>query len=99
MPSFIDKAGAQQQVTLSADLYRAAKDANLSVRQYINTQYPSVSDTDSFTQMCASEGLFFKANDPHAVRSTPMSVLLDPANVVHGRCTADRPCFCTGRFR
>jgi len=78
MPSFIDKHGDQQEVMLSADVYRAAKEANLSVRQYINTQYPTAEEKDTFTQMCASEGLFFKADETTGVNSTPMSHILNP---------------------
>ena len=78
MPSFIDKTGAQQQVTLSADIFRAAHDSNLTVRQYINNKYPSCSDTETFKQMCSSEQLFFKKSDAYGVNSTPLRVVLDP---------------------
>ena len=78
MPSFIDKTGAQQQVTLSADIFRAAHDSNLTVRQYINNKYPTCSDTETFKQMCSSEQLFFKKSDAYGVNSTPLRVVLDP---------------------
>ena len=78
MPSFIDKTGAQQQVTLSADIFRAAHDSNLTVRQYINNKYPTCSDTETFKQMCVSEQLFFKKSDAYGVNSTPLRVVLDP---------------------
>ena len=78
MPSFIDKTGGQQQVTLSADIFRAAHDSNLTVRQYINNKYPTCSDTETFKQMCSSEQLFFKKSDAYGVNSTPLRVVLDP---------------------
>ena len=78
MPSFIDKTGAQQQVTLSADIFRAAHDSNLTVRQYINNKYPTCSETETFVQMCTSEQLFFKKSDAFGVNSTPLRVVLDP---------------------
>ena len=78
MPSFIDKTGAQQPVTLSADIFRAAHDSNLTVRQYINNKYPTCSETETFVQMCVSEQLFFKKSDAYGVNSTPLRVVLDP---------------------
>jgi len=78
MPSFIDKTGAQQQVTLSADIFRAAHDAGQSVRQYINVQYPTCSETETFVQMMASEQMFFKADPRHGVSATPLRNILDP---------------------
>ena len=78
MPSFIDKTGAQQQVTLSADIFRAAHDSNLTVRQYINNKYPTCSETETFVQMCVSEQLFFKKSDAYGINSTPLRVVLDP---------------------
>jgi hypothetical protein len=78
MPSFIDKTGAQQEVTLSADIFRAAHDSDLTVRQYINTQYPTCSETETFVQMLASEKMFFKADPRHGTSSTPLRVILDP---------------------
>lgn len=79
MPSFTDKLGAQQEVTLSADIFRAADDANLTVRQYINQEYPTASATETFVQMCASEQLFFRAADSIGVNSTPLRHILNPS--------------------
>lgn len=78
MPSFIDKKGAQQEVMLDADIFKAAQQENLTVRQYINVNYPTCEDTETFKQMCASEGLFFNKDDAYAVNSTPMRLILDP---------------------
>ena len=92
MPSFIDKTGAQQQVTLSADIFRAAHDSNLTVRQYINNKYPTCSETETFTQMCSSEQLFFKKSDAYGVNSTPLRVVLDPpADREAGNTTRENP--------
>ena len=91
MPSFIDKTGAKQEVMLHSDLYRAAKDANLNVRQYINTKYPTSEERDTFTQMCASEGLFFTADETTGVNSTPMSHILNPPTLDAATVTRENP--------
>ena len=92
MPSFIDRTGAQQEVILSADIFQRADEANLTVRQYINTEYPTASDTETFKQMCASESLFFTANDAHGVNTTPLKTILNPpATEAAGNTTRENP--------
>ncbi len=91
MPSFIDNTGAQQQVELSANIFKAAKENNLTVRQYINTTYPTASETETFKQMCASEGLFFGSDDAHAVNSTPMRTILDPPVMEAANTSSENP--------
>lgn len=79
MPSFIDKTGAQQEVILGADIFKRAKDANLTVRQYINKTYKTAAgQPETFVQMCESEGLFMGSDAAYGINSTPMNVILDP---------------------
>ena len=78
MPIFTDRRGAQQEVTLSTNVFREAKDKNLTVRQLINQKFPTCEETDSFTQMCASEGLYFKADPSFGVNSPNLRQILDP---------------------
>ncbi len=91
MPSFIDKMGARQQVTLGADTFKAARDANLTVRQYLNTVYKTSSDVETFKQLCASENLFFSADDSHGLRSTPLRAILDPPILDAAETTRESP--------
>lgn len=78
MPSFIDKTGAQCELNLSTDVFKEAKQKNMTVRQLINNKYPTASETETFKQMCASEGIFFKKNEAYGINSTPLSHILDP---------------------
>jgi len=59
-------------------MYRAAKDANLTFRQFINQKYPTTAEgADTFTQFCASEGLAFKQDKEMGVNSTSLKSILD----------------------
>lgn len=77
--SFIDASGQRQQVTLVPEVYKAALDKNMTVRQYINHKYPceAGAQNDSFVQMCASAGLYFKPSKSMGVNSTPLKVILE----------------------
>jgi hypothetical protein len=77
--SFIDVEGQRQQISLAPELYKAAADNNMTVRQYINHKYPSASDAkhDTFVQLCASAGLHFKQDKSLGVNSAPLKVVLD----------------------
>ena len=59
MAAFYDDQGQIQQVEVSLDLVREAADNSMSVREWINTIYPTDASAygDAFTQLCASEGL------------------------------------------
>ena len=76
---FTDAAGLRQEVSLAPDLYRAAADKNMTVRQYINHVYPAASDAkhDTFVQMCASTGLHFKSDKAMGVNSANLKSILD----------------------
>lgn len=79
MASFIDKDGQQHEVTLSPEMYKAAKDSNLTFRQYINNKFPTTAESaaDTFKQFCASEGLAFGSDKAMGVRSTNLKSILD----------------------
>ena len=81
MATFIDKDGQQHEVALSPEMYRAAKDANLTFRQYINRKYPTAASVgaDTFTQFCASEGLAFTQDKEMGVNSTNLKAIFDGA--------------------
>lgn len=71
MAQFIDRTGAEQQVSIDMSLYRAAEDAGLSVSSYINQQYPTrEQDASAFQQICASAGLFVREDRRNGIRAT-----------------------------
>lgn len=59
MPSIRDAQGNLQEVTLEASIYRQAHDANLSVAQFINRQYPTDAAQygTAYQQLLAGTGL------------------------------------------
>lgn len=76
--SFIDAQGQRCQVALGMTHWKAAYDKNMTLRQYLNVNYPtSHNKHDTFTQMCASAGLVLNADKKHGIRSTPMKHILD----------------------
>ena len=79
MASFIDAGGARQQVEMSLDTVRAAKDANLTVRDYINTVYDTNAEAhgDAFSQMCASEGIVLRSNRKYGIKAPSLDAVLN----------------------
>lgn len=72
--TFTDKEGLQQEVTLGLQHWQIAQDKNLSLRQFVNTAFPTVVDSkhDTFTQMCASVGLYTKPARELGIRPITM---------------------------
>ena len=70
---FIDSDGAQE-VTLGLSHWQAAQDSNLSLRQFVNTKYPTTPDAkhDTFTQMCQSVGMYTKPARELGIRPISM---------------------------
>ena len=71
--SFIDDGG-KQEVQLSLHHWQQAQDANMSLRQYVNTVFPTTSESkhDTFTQMCQSVGLYTKPARELGIRPISM---------------------------
>lgn len=67
---FIDAAGQMQEVSLSADVYRNAHEANLTVPQYLAQQYPTNPEKygSTFDQLAASCGLFLSKDKNFGIR-------------------------------
>ena len=59
MAAFIDAQGNTQQLEIGMEHIRAARDNKMSVRDYVNTTFPTNAQLygDTFSQMCASEGI------------------------------------------
>ena len=72
--SFIDNQGQRQEVTLGLPHWMAAQDKNLSLRQFVNQQFPTVADSkhDTFSQMCQSVGLYTKPARELGIRPISM---------------------------
>lgn len=72
--TFTDKEGLQQEVSLGLQHWQIAQDKNLSLRQFVNTAFPTVagSQHDTFTQMCASVGLYTKPARELGIRPITM---------------------------
>lgn len=72
--TFTDKEGLQQEVTLGLQHWQIAQDKNLSLRQFVNTAFPTVagSSHDTFTQMCQSVGLYTKPARELGIRPITM---------------------------
>ena len=93
MAFFIDSKGGTNQVeNLTPEIYSAAQAANLTVPQYINTQY---ADADSkhgtaFQQICASAGLCLPGKNPFGVRTATVADVLDGRSDLSGTNVKDQ---------
>lgn len=78
-PTFIDKTGAQTEAPLTADIYKSALDAGLSVPQYINRTFETAPDAKAptFDQLCASSGLILTPNREFGLRSPTLASVFD----------------------
>lgn len=79
--SFIDKTGAQIEAVVKLDHYQEAQRKGMTLRQYINTEMPTVAGSkyDTFTQLCASAGLNFTGDSSIGLKPTTM------ADVIYGK--------------
>lgn len=78
---YFDKAGAIQEVNLTAEIYKDAALAGQTVPQYINTKF----ETDTakygsvFDQMCSAAGLFLQSNAAYGIKAPTMAQVMDGA--------------------
>lgn len=86
MSSFIDAAGAQQQVTLDVSIYREAADACLSVPQLLAKKYGVA---DAFAQICESENIFVGGNKELGIRPSTMAEVLNGTQIDAAITTKD----------
>jgi hypothetical protein len=79
MAAFYDEQGQVQQVEVSLDLVREASDNGMSVRDWVNTIYPTDANAygDAFTQFCASEGLVLRTTKKAGLRAPSLQSVLD----------------------
>lgn len=90
MASYIDINGAVQQVNLDASVYREAADKGLSVEALVNLKHETkASDPSAFQQLCASEGIFLKANRQYGIRPATMDAILNGTRIEAGAVVRD----------
>lgn len=80
MAFFIDKnTGQPQHVEMTADVYKAAMDAGLTVPNYINRTYAAADSAhgSAFAQLCASEGLALPGVNNFGFRAATLADILD----------------------
>lgn len=94
MASFIDHTGSRQQVEVSLDtLVKPAKEANLSVRDYANQAYSTDAARygDSFSQLCASEGIVLQGSRPYGIKSPSLDAVLNGRPTVEANAVVRTP--------
>ena len=94
MASFIDHTGSRQQVEVSLDnLIKPAKEANLSVRDYANQAYSTDAAKygDSFSQLCASEGIVLQGSRPYGIKSPSLDAVLNGRPTVEANAVVRTP--------
>ncbi len=79
MANYKDHNGDRQEVDLRGpEIYKAAADAGLSLRQHINKNHPTAEGSpDAFSQMCVAAGLRFKADDENGIPAVSMRDMMD----------------------
>ena len=80
MAKFFDASGKIQQVDVSLDnVVRPAKDANMTVRDYVNTTYETNAESygDAFSQLCESEGIVLGSNKKYGIKSPSLESVLN----------------------
>ena len=79
MAAFIDAKGKTQQFEMTLDVVKAAADAGLSVREYINRTLETDADAygDAFSQLCESEGIVLVPNKKYGIRSNSLADALN----------------------
>lgn len=92
MTAYYDRNGGVQQVEITADLLKAAKDANLTVPHYLNQKH---ADADpkigtAFQQLCASVGLALPGSNEYGLVAARLGDILDGKVSAAGLNTSDR---------
>lgn len=82
MAFIVTATGGRHQVDIDHTVYAAARDANLSVAEHINTIYadanPNLTHGTPFQQICASVGLTLQSgNNPFGLRNATIKDLMD----------------------
>ena len=84
MAAFIDAQGATQQIEANLDMVKAAKDAGVSFRDYVNSTYTTDAAKygDVFSQMAASEGIILVPQKQYGMKASTLDSVLNPRPVL-----------------
>lgn len=79
MTAYYDLAGNVQQANITVDTHKEARDAKLTVEQYINRKH---ADADpkvgtAFQQICASVGIALPGNNAYGIQPATIGDILD----------------------
>lgn len=79
MAGFRDADGAVQQLPLQVSMYAHAAERGQSFQEYVNHTYPTDAQAygTTFQQLCASEGIYLKANTELGIRPSTMQAMFD----------------------
>jgi hypothetical protein len=80
MPKFniVDASGSQQEIDFDVTAYAAAGDNQMSLSQYLETQYPSSSDgPTTFEQCMAQSGMFVRGDHSSGIHPPTMKAVLE----------------------
>lgn len=81
MAAFYDSEGSLQQVEVTLDTIREASHNSMSVRDWVNTIYPTNAEAygDAFSQLCASEGIVLSPSRKNGIRAASLQSVLEGA--------------------
>lgn len=89
MASFIDNTGARAVVDITPAIYRAANEANLPLKAYINRTYPGDAKIGSaYDQFKASLGLLIKPGQDYGLRAPSVADVLEGRTIQAGAVTS-----------
>lgn len=79
MTAFLNASGETQQLPLEVSMYRLAAENNMTLPQFINTQYPTNAELygTTFQQLMESEGIFVRGNRELGIRASTMHEILN----------------------
>lgn len=82
--SFRDSSGQQHEVPLDVTMYQEAGENRMSLRQFLNTKYPTTKDqAPAFDQMAASAGLFLRPDNKTGIHPPTMQDVLSGKAVLN----------------
>lgn len=93
MAAFYDAEGGVQQVEMTLDLVRDAANNKMSVRDWVNTVYPTDVGAygDTFSQICASEGIVLVPQKKAGIRAPSLDATLNGRPVMEAGAIVRQP--------
>jgi len=81
MAAFYDAEGSLQQLEIDLTTVKDAANNRMTVREWVNTVYPTDADAygDTFSQLCASEGIVLTASRKNSLRAPSLQSVLEGA--------------------